>query len=232
MIYPSEITPEYSFCTMKLLVIEDHEQLRSTLVAVLQEEGHAVDQSGDGEEGLYMAREWDYDAIILDVMLPKLEGWEVLTKLRETKLTPVLMLTARDTLDDRVKGLDGGADDYLTKPFEIDELLARLRALLRRGGGKHSPTVNVRGVEINTASREIKKDGELVDFSAREYALIELLALNPGHAQSRDTLYEKLFDSEHDAVSNLLDVYIHRVRSKLGKDFIQTKRGHGYLIEE
>lgn len=217
---------------MKLLVIEDHQHLRETLVETLQEEGHAVDQSGDGEEGLYMAKEWDYDAIILDVMLPKLDGWEVLSKLRETKLTPVLMLTARDTTDDRVRGLDGGADDYLTKPFQIDELLARLRALLRRGGGKHAPTVNIRGVEINTAAREVRLGGEIVELSAREYSLIELLALKPGQAHSRDTIYEKLFDSEHDAVSNLLDVYIHRVRSKLGKDFIQTKRGHGYLIEE
>lgn len=216
---------------MKLLVIEDHEVLRNTLAVTLREEGHAVDEAGDGEEGLYMAREWDYDTIILDVMLPKLDGWQVLKQLRETKLTPVLMLTARDATDDRVRGLDEGADDYLTKPFQIDELLARVRALLRRGGSRHTPTVTIGETEIDTTARVVRHSGSEVELSAREYALIELLALQRGKALSRDFIYEHLFDSEHDAVSNLLDVYIHRVRSKLGKEFIKTRRGHGYLIE-
>lgn len=216
---------------MKLLVIEDHDVLRNTLATTLREEGHAVDEAADGEEGLYMAREWDYDTIILDVMLPKLDGWQVLTELRKSRLTPVLMLTARDSIDDRVRGLDGGADDYLTKPFQIGELLARVRALLRRGGPSHTPTIRIGQVEIDTAARLIRSEGQAIDLSAREYALIELLAQQRGKALSRDFLYEHLFDVEHDAVSNLLDVYIHRVRSKLGKDFIKTRRGHGYLIE-
>lgn len=216
---------------MKILVIEDHEKLRETLVATFQEEGHAVDQAGDGTEGLYMASEWDYDAIILDVMLPKMDGWEVLSHLRKKKLTPVLMLTARDSTEDRVRGLDDGADDYLTKPFQIEELLARVRALLRRGGARHAPVINIDGIEIDTSSRTVRMAGETVELTSREYALIELLALQRGNAMSRDMLYEKLFDSEHDALSNLLDVYIHRIRSKLGKDFIKTLRGHGYLLQ-
>ncbi len=216
---------------MKLLVVEDHQHLRSTLVATLQEEGHAVDEAGDGKAGLDLAEVCDYDVIILDVMLPGLDGWQVLGRLREKKLTPVLMLTARSSTEDRVRGLDGGADDYLVKPFTLDELLARVRALLRRGGARHTPVVSVGDVEIDTACREIRRAGVPVECSAREYSLVEILSLQRGRAVSRESLYDKLFDINHGAASNLLDVYIHRIRSKLGKDFIRTLRGHGYLVE-
>ncbi|MDF9833076.1 two-component system OmpR family response regulator [Ereboglobus sp. PH5-5] len=229
---------------MRLLVIEDDPALQRSLAATLREENYAVDTASDGEDGLHKARENTYDVILLDVMLPKLDGWGVLAALRasETKpssqnapnTTPVLMLTARDTVPDRVRGLDHGADDYLTKPFDIDELLARIRALIRRGAGKTSSLVVLTGgITLDTAARRVAgAGGDEIPLTAREYSLLEYLALHRGEVVSRTTLYEHLFDEDDDTFSNLLDVHVSNLRKKLGSDIIQTRRGHGYSVEK
>ena len=218
---------------MKLLVIEDEDDLRATLADSLREQGYAVDASADGEEGLYRALEADYDAILLDLMLPRIDGWELLRRLRARKSTPVLLLTARRALQDRVRGLDLGADDYLVKPFDLDEAHARLRALIRRSkGAASSKTAIVPGVVLDTARREVLLDGRVLDLTAREYSLIEYLALHRGEVVTRSRLYEHLFAEDDETFSNLLEVHVCNIRKKLGKDFIQTRRGHGYALPE
>lgn len=215
---------------MKILVIEDDPHLLRSLAATLREENYAVDTAEDGEDGLFKAREGGYDALVLDVMLPRLNGWEVLARLRATRKTPVLMLTARDTVHDRVKGLDSGADDYLTKPFDIEELLARLRALIRRAAGQTQSVLEIGSVTIDTAAKVVRNGAEAIPLTAREYALLEYLALHRGEVVSRTTLYEHLFDEEDSTLSNLLDVHVSNLRKKLGADIITTRRGHGYCI--
>jgi two-component system, OmpR family, response regulator len=218
---------------MKLLLIEDEPDLRATLADSLREEGYAVDASADGEEGLYRALEADYDAVVLDVMLPKLDGWEILRRLRALKTTPVLLLTARRALEDRVRGLDLGADDYLVKPFDLDEAHARLRALIRRSKGAASSRLDlVPGVVLDTARREVLLDSRPLDLTAREYSLIEYLALHRGEVVTRSTLYEHLFAEDDETFSNLLEVHVCNIRKKLGKDFILTRRGHGYAMAD
>ncbi len=216
---------------MRLLIIEDEPDLLSSLAQALREEGYAVDAAPDGEEGLYKAESWDYDAIVLDIMLPKLDGWAVLQKLRKTKKTPVLMLTARDQTRDRVRGLDTGADDYLIKPFDLPELQARLRALIRRSAGQTRNVIEIGRATIDTAARNVSLAGRPVMLTAREYSLVEFLALHRGEVVTRTTLYEHLFDEDDSTLSNLLDVHVSNVRKKLGADFITTRRGHGYCIE-
>ncbi len=216
---------------MRLLVVEDEEDLRKGLEQALREEGYAVDAAPDGKEGLYKAEQWDYDAIVLDVMLPEMDGWELLSRLRKKKKTPVLMLTARDGVRDRVKGLDLGADDYLVKPFNLAELIARVRALIRRSAGAPNPVLNIDSISIDTAARSVSVDSESIPLTAREYALIEYLATRRGKVVSRTELYDHLFSEEDESYSNLLDVHVCNVRKKIGKDFIQTRRGHGYVIE-
>jgi two-component system, OmpR family, response regulator len=217
--------------TMRLLVVEDEPALRRTLEKTLREEGYAVDSASDGEEGFYKAQEWTYDAVILDVMLPGLNGWELLQQLRRTKKTPVIMLTARDSFADRIHGLDLGCDDYLVKPFHLPELLARLRALIRRSAGESNPIIQIGEVAINTAQRTIQFQQEAVELTAREYSLVEMLALRRGNVVTRTELYDHLFAEDEESLSNLLDVHVCNVRKKLGKDFITTRRGHGYVIE-
>ena len=195
------------------------------------EEGYAVDTASDGEDGLFKATSWNYDAILLDLMLPKLDGWELLERLRRVKTTPVLVLTARDALPDRVKGLDTGADDYLVKPFERLELLARLRALVRRAAGQGVSVLEIGDVKIDTASRTVTRQGESIDLTPREYALVEFLSLHRGKIVTRTMLYDHLFDENEDSLSNLLDVHVSNLRKKLGPDFIVTRRGQGYLID-
>jgi two-component system OmpR family response regulator len=173
----------------------------------------------------------NYDAVVLDVMLPRLDGWEVLRRLRTTKKTPVLLLTARDRTADRVRGLDTGADDYLVKPFDLSELLARLRALIRRSASEARSVIEIGEVRIDIAARTVTRGAEPVVLTAREYALVEYLALHRGEVVTRTTLYEHLFDENDDTLSNLLDVHVSNVRKKLGHDFIATRRGHGYCIE-
>jgi len=216
---------------MRLLVIEDDPVLQRTLAAALREENYAVDTASDGAEGLFKAQQNAYDAVLLDIMLPKLDGWGVLTALRPANRTPVLMLTARDTVPDRIRGLDTGADDYLTKPFDIDELLARLRALIRRSAGQSSPQLVIGELTLDTAARRATVAGAEIVLTAREYSLLEYLALHRGEVVSRATLYEHLFDEADDSLSNLLDVHVSNLRKKLGHDLIATRRGLGYSIE-
>jgi len=163
---------------MRVLAVEDEPDLLSSLIQALREDGYAVDGAPDGEEGLYKAESNDYDAIVLDIMLPGIDGWELLRRLRKTKKTPVLMLTARDAVRDRVRGLDTGADDYLVKPFELAELLARLRALIRRSASQAQSRLQIGDVVIDTAARTVSRRGETVALTAREYSLLEFLAAN------------------------------------------------------
>jgi two-component system OmpR family response regulator len=216
---------------LRILVVEDEPDLRSGLCQALREEDYAVDDAADGEEGLYKAGVWNYDAIVLDIMLPKLGGLELLAALRREKNTPVLLLTARDAVDDRVKGLDAGADDYLVKPFELAELQARLRSLIRRSSNQQTPVVDVGAVSIDTTARQVSLDGKPITFTAREYRLVELLILNRGKLVTRTMIYDHLFDDTHDTMSNIVDVYISRIRAQLGKEFIRTRRGEGYIID-
>ena len=217
---------------MRVLVIEDEPDLLEVVSQLLREAGYAVDTAEDGDEGLFKAQSGQYDAIILDLMIPRVDGWTVLRKLRSAGQTvPVLVLTARDALPDRVRGLDCGADDYLTKPFELAELLARLRALIRRAAGKASPVIDVADVRIDTAARSVLKSGQPVPLTAREYSLVEFLALHRGELVTRSMIYDHLFDEDDDSLSNLVDVHVSNVRKKLGKDFISTRRGQGYVIE-
>jgi len=169
--------------------------------------------------------------VLLDVMLPDMDGWEILRRLRGAKPTPVLMLTARDATGDRVKGLDGGADDYLVKPFELDELFARIRAIIRRHAGRPHSTVVIGDVAVDTRGRKVELGGKTVTLTAREYAILEYLALHRGEVISRTELYDHLFDENEDTLSNLLDVHVHGIRRKLRADLIVTRRGEGYLIE-
>lgn len=216
---------------MRLLVIEDEPDLLAGVARALRKQGYAVDTAEDGEDGLHKAKSTDYDAIVLDVMLPKLDGWDVLAQLRAAKETPVLMLTARDATKDRVRGLDGGADDYLVKPFDVTELQARLRALIRRGARRAQVALEIGDVNLNTAARTVTKDGVAVTLTAREYGVLEYLALHRGELVTRTALYEHLFDDSDDTLSNLIDVHIFNLRKKLGAEFIVTRRGHGYCIE-
>jgi len=190
-----------------------------------------VDTAEEGSDGLFKAQNYDYDAIILDVMLPKMDGWEVLNRLRQKKKTPVLMLTARDSTDDRVRGLDTGADDYLVKPFDLPELLARIRALIRRSAGEARPHIELGDVAIDTRARIVTRGGQQVALTAREYAILEYLALHRGEVITRTTIYEHLFDENDDTLSNLVDVHVFSIRKKLGRDLIVTRRGQGYCIE-
>ena len=216
---------------MRILVVEDEPGLLRTIAKTLREEGYAVDEARDGEEGLYRAQQVDYDLLILDVMLPRLDGWDLLRQLRRQKKTPVLMLTARDAIHDRVRGLDGGADDYQTKPFEFDELLARVRALIRRSADHAEPQIRIGDVTIDTAARKVFRRSEVVTLAPREYVLLHFLALHRGRVVTRAQLYEHLFDEEEDSLSNLIDVHVFRIRKKLGAEFIVTRRGHGYCID-
>src|SRR6516165_5992074 len=216
---------------MRVLIVEDEPDLLASLLQAVREDGYAADGASDGEEGLYKAESYEYDAILLDVMLPGIDGWEVLRKVRQIRKTPVLMLTARDAVRDRVKGLDTGADDYVIKPFDIDEVLSRLRALIRRSASEAQPRLSIGGIVIDMAARTVTRDDEPVSLTAREYALLEFLALHRGKLVTRTTLYEHLFDENDDTLSNLLDVHVSNLRKKLGHDFITTRRGHGYSID-
>jgi two-component system OmpR family response regulator len=216
---------------MRILVVEDEPDLLRSLAQALREEGYAVDTASNGDDGLFNAEGTDYDAIILDVMLPGMDGWEILKRLRKIKKTPVLMLTARDQSRDRVRGLDTGADDYVVKPFDLPELFARLRAIIRRSANKTTNTIEIGDVTVDTAARNVLFKDKPVELTAREYSLVEFLALHRGTVVTRTQLYEHLFDENESSLSNLLDVHVSNVRKKLGAEFIVTRRGHGYCIE-
>jgi len=215
---------------MRILVVEDEPDLAGALQRALQEEGMACDVAGDGESGLFNAENWEYDAIILDLMLPRLDGWGLLRRLRKRKPTPVLILTARDQTPDKVRGFDSGADDYLTKPFELDELLARLKALVRRSAGHPAPVIRAGSVEIDTAARTVRRDGKEVPLAPKEYALVELLVLHRGRLVTRTMIYDHIYDETDDSLSNVVDVYVSNIRKKLGPRFVETRRGQGYIV--
>lgn len=215
---------------MRLLIVEDEADLRVALTMSLEEDGYVIDSAEDGEEGLYKALNWDYDVIILDIMMPKMDGWEVLEKLRPQKNTPVLILTARGAIDDRVKGLDLGSDDFLVKPFDMAELSARLRALIRRAAGKTTTVLTYRGLELDTAKKTVHVDNSAVQLTALEYSLVQFLLMHHDTVVSRTDLYEHLFNEDDDSLSNVLDVHVCNARRKLGGSYIKTRRGLGYTI--
>jgi two-component system OmpR family response regulator len=214
---------------MRILVVEDEAALSRAIRTALEEESYAVDTASDGESGLFSAEGGSYDAIVLDLMLPRLGGLEVLRKLRKKSAAPVLILTARDTIDDKLSGLNAGADDYLTKPFELRELIARVRALVRRSAGKPAPVLRLGDIEVDTTSRIVKRGGKRVELTAKEYSLVELLALHRGELVTRTLIYERLYDENDDTLSNVVDVYISNLRRKLGRKFIETRRNQGYI---
>jgi two-component system OmpR family response regulator len=216
---------------MRLLIVEDEGDLADALKRAFVEEGFACDVAGDGEEGLYKASNWEYDAIVLDLMLPRLGGQALLRHLREERPTPVLVLTARDGLGDKVAMLDRGADDYMTKPFELEELLARVRALIRRSARKPRPALDVGEVRIDTVARAVTRAGRPIDLSPKEYALVEYLAMHRGELVTRSRIYEHLWDEAEDTRSNVVDVYISNIRKRLGHGFVRTRRGEGYLVD-
>lgn len=216
---------------MRILVVEDEPRLLKNLAKAFREEGYAVDTAADGSIGLAKAQDYNYDAVILDVMVPGMDGWTLLEKLREQKSTPVLMLTARDGASDRVRGLDTGADDYLVKPFDLPELLARVRALIRRAAGRSHTVIKLGNVTLDTRTRSAIRENSSVVLTAREYSILEYLALHRGKVVTRTELYEHLFDETEDTLSNLLDVHVFSIRKKLGPQIITTRRGHGYCIE-
>src|SRR5258706_5547714 len=220
---------------MRLLVAEDHEKLAHSIADGLREEAYSVDLTFDGNEAAGLLLGNRYDCIILDIMLPGREGWTILRELRDRgDLAPVLCLTARDAPEDRVRGLDLGADDYLIKPFDWDELLARVRALIRRAHGQASTVIRVGDLEINTLSKTVKRGGTTITLSAPEYALLHYLALRAGQVVSRTDVWEHLYDQDEELSSNVVDVYIGYLRNKIDKPFdaklIHTRLGHRYML--
>lgn len=216
---------------MRLLLVEDDPMIGEALLDALRVEHYAVDWVRDGATADTALRSQTYDCVLLDLGLPKRDGFEVLRELRARKdRTPVLIVTARDAVDQRVAGLDGGADDYLLKPYDLDELLARIRALLRRSAGRAEPVYEHQGVSINPATREVSVDGQPVVLSAREWAVLEPLIARPGMVLSRAQLEEKLYSWKDEVSSNAVEVYIHGLRRKLGTDLIRNVRGLGYMV--
>jgi heavy metal response regulator len=222
---------------MRILIVEDEKSLADIIKKGLEEEGYAVDVEYNGEEGLFMAEDEPSDLIILDIMLPIVDGMTILKTIRKAGVkTPVLMLTARDTLMDKVSGLDSGADDYLTKPFLFEELLARIRALLRRDSEIKTSVIEIGDLIIDMATRQVKRGGKEIVLSAREYALLEYMAMNRNKVLSRTSISEHIYDYNFDLDSNVIDVFINRIRNKIDKGFsiklIHTLRGAGYILKE
>lgn len=216
---------------MRLLLVEDDAMIGEAVLQVLRAEHYAVDWVRDGVMADEALKTEPYDLVLLDLGLPKRSGLDVLRALRARRASvPVLVATARDAVGDRIAGLDAGADDYVVKPYDIDELLARVRALLRRSAGRGEPVFEHRGVRLNPATREATLHGQPVSLSAREWAVLEALLVRPGAVLSRAQLEEKLFSWKDDISSNAVEVYIHGVRKKLGNELIQTVRGLGYVV--
>jgi two-component system, OmpR family, response regulator len=220
---------------MRILIVEDDEKLAGLLRRGLVEEGHGADVTTSGEDALWLSGSIPYDAIVLDVMLPGMDGFEVCRRLRDDDVwTPVLMLTARDAVPDRVAGLDGGADDYLTKPFSFSELVARLRSLARRGPVERPPVLLVGELSLDPATRRVRRGETEIDLSAKEMALLETFMRRPGHVLSRYDLLEHAWDSSYENRSNVIDVYVRYLREKIDRPFgvvsIETVRGAGYRL--
>ncbi len=222
---------------MKILVVEDEAKTAAYLQKGLTENGFVVDVAARGDDGLRLVRVGSYDLIVLDVMLPGLDGWSVLSQLRQAQLTtPVLFLTARDSVSDRVKGLELGADDYLVKPFAFSELLARVRTLLRRGPTRPAETVQIADLELDLTRHKAARGGSRLDLTPKEFALLSLLARRSGEVLSRTLIAEQVWDMNFDSGTNVVDVHVRRLRSKVDDPFerklIHTVRGAGYVLEE
>jgi len=222
---------------MRILLVEDDKKVASFIRKGLEEEGYAVDVAAEGEAGLFMGLDRLHDLIILDVMLPKKPGFQVLRELRQAKVaTPVLMLTARDTVEDKVQGLDAGADDYLTKPFVFAELLARVRALLRRRAEARSPRLQVADLVLDPATRSVTRGGQSITLTNREFALLEYLMRNAGRVLTRTAITEHVWDYDFDSGTNVIDVYVNYLRKKIDAGhepkLLHTVRGAGYVLRE
>jgi two-component system copper resistance phosphate regulon response regulator CusR len=220
---------------MRILLVEDEPRVAGFIAKGLREQAYAVDIAKDGEEALYFASENDYDLIILDLMLPIIDGMTVCKRLRGSGLRkPILILTARDTVEDRVTGLDSGADDYLSKPFDFKELLARIRALLRRPRELRSQILRVADLTLNTADHSVTREGRSISLTAKEYALLEFLMLRANQIVDREQIAQHVWDENFDPFSNIIDVYVRRLRAKIDRGFarplILTRRGEGYML--
>ena len=222
---------------MRILVIEDDEKIASFVVNGLKQSGFAVDKAADGDEGLSLAEMVTYDAIVLDIMLPKLDGLSLLRRLRADKFTtPVLILSAKANVDDRVRGLQAGGDDYLTKPFAFSELLARIQALIRRANHTTEPAkLSAAGLSMDLLTRQVTREGRKIELQAREFSLLELLMRHPGRVVTKTMILEHVWDYSFDPQTNVVDVLVHRLRTKVDKDFptklIHTLRGAGYVFK-
>ena len=221
---------------MRVLVVEDEPKTGDYLCKGLTESGFVVDLARSGTEGLHMATEGDYDVVVLDVMLPGLDGWTVLKKLRERSPVPVLFLTARDDVEDRVKGLELGADDYLVKPFAFTELLARLRTVLRRGSVREPDSLQISDLNIDVLRRRVTRGAERIDLTPKEFALLHVLAKREGEVLSRSFIASQVWDMNFDSDTNVVDVAVRRLRAKVDEAFdkklIHTIRGMGYVLED
>lgn len=221
---------------MRILVIEDYTPLRKAMVESLVTNGYAVDASGAGDEGLWYAENHDYDVIVLDIMLPSVSGLKIVEYLRgKGRGVPVIMISARDSVDQRIEGLDAGADDYLVKPFALKELIARVRAQSRKSYEKKASQLDVGDLSIDFLAKRVMRNSEEIILTAREYKLLEYLAYRKGEVVSRQDIWDHVYDYYEDASSNAVDVYVGYLRKKLssslGATYIQTRRGHGYLLE-
>lgn len=223
---------------MKILVVEDEKDLNKIITKYLKKSNYSVDSAYDGEEALDYINVGEYDVIILDIMMPKMNGYDFIKQIRRDKNNvAVLMLTAKDSLEDKVKGLDLGADDYLVKPFEFDELLARIRAMLRRNYRESATNILVIGdVELDTVKKSVTKNGNIIELTAKEYEVLEYLLRNKNHILSREQIREHVWDFDYEGESNIIDVLIKNIRQKIDdnkeESIIQTKRGAGYVIRE
>jgi len=222
---------------MRVLLVEDSSRLREAVAKALRQSGYAVDATGEGDDGLWMAQENDYDVVLLDIMLPGLDGLSIIDRLRESgKQTPVLFLTAKDTIADRVEGLRRGADDYLIKPFALDELLARVGALCRRSYRKPTPKLSIDSLEIDTESKSVYRAGQEIDLTAREFAILEYLMMRQGAVVSRTQIEAHIYDELVSPMSNVVDSAICTLRRKIATQpdciaLIHTRRGQGYVLE-
>jgi DNA-binding response OmpR family regulator len=222
---------------MKVLFVEDYKPLQKSVAKAIREIGWAVDVAPDGEEGLWFAENHNYDVIILDLMLPKIPGLSILARLRESEnATPILILTAKDAVEDRMKGLDMGADDYLVKPFFLGELISRLKALVRRSYNQKDPIMRIGNLEINTSARRVRRGEQDIELTAREYALLEYLARREGQLVTRTDIWNHTYENYGDSGSNVVDVYVGYLRKKLHlpdmPSLIHTRRGQGYVLQE
>ena len=223
---------------MRVLFVEDSKHLQKPVMKAMKSSGYAVDAASDGEEGLWLAQTYDFDVIVLDIMLPKMDGLALLQKLRDSgSETPVLILSAKDTIEDRVRGLRTGADDYLVKPFAVEELLARIETLSRRVYEKRSSKVQVADLELDSATKTATRGGEPLDLAPKQFALLEYLMLRAGQVVSRTEIEEHIYDSNASVMSNVIDSAVSGLRKVISVDpnakpLIHTRRGHGYILEE